>query len=266
MSFLNRWFTGSFILLLAITFLPSSGRAVQESAAPATAAATSPLTVDQVVGRMEARNRERDSALHEFQGVRVYRMNYDGFFGHHQAEMVVDVDASSDNKQFKVVSETGSRFVIDHVLKKLLEGEKDATNDENRRRTALDTDNYDFTLAGYETSPAGARYILNVIPKTKNKYLYRGKVWVDAKDFAVCRIEAEPAKNPSFWVKKSEIKHKYTKVGNFWLPQENHTESWIRFGGHALLTIEYKDYKITDAAPINAAEDMRELPQSGPSL
>jgi hypothetical protein len=252
--FLNKarmWWS---FLLLGFVLMPSPGVSAQAPAAASAAAQKPRLTVEQVVARLEERNRERASALRQFQGVRIYHMDYHGFFGHHEAEMVVDVNASPDDKKFKVVSEKGSKFVLNHVLEKLLEGEKEATNDENRRRTALDTDNYDFTLAGFEDSPQGGRYVLNVIPKTNNKYLYRGKIWVDAKDFAVCRIEAEPAKSPSFWVKKSEINHKYGKVGEFWLPEENHTESWIRFGGHALLTIEYKDYKITEAAPMNAVQ------------
>ncbi len=243
----------AFAVLLALSLSQGSEAAAHKATVSDPAVVRDPpLTVNQIVSRMEARNRERASALHEFQGIRIYQMDYRGFFGHHEAEMVVAVDASNDSRQFTIVSEKGSKFVLDHVLKRLLKGEKEATNDENRRRTALDTDNYDFSLARYEDSAAGARYILTVIPKTNNKYLYRGKIWVDGRDFAVCRIEARPAKNPSFWIKKTEIDHKYTKVGVFWLPEENHSESSIRFGGHAVLTIEYKDYKIIDAAPVNS--------------
>jgi hypothetical protein len=147
--------------------------------------------------------------------------------------------------------------VIDHVFKKLLEGEQEAANQENRERAALTSENYDFALAGYEITADGAQYVLNLLPKTRNKFLYRGKIWVDAKDFAVVRIEAEPAKNPSFWIKKAEIEHKYIKVNDFWLPAENHTESVIRLGGRATLSIEYKDYRITKAAPVRGTENAR---------
>jgi hypothetical protein len=243
----------AFAVLLALSLSQGSEAAAHKATVSDPAVVRDiPLTVSQIVSRMEARNRERASALHKFQGVRIYQMDYHGFFGHHEAEMTVAVDASTDNREFTIVSEKGSKFVLDHVLKRLLQGEKEANNDDNRRRTALDTANYDFSLAGYEDSPAGTRYILTVIPKTNNKYLYRGQIWVDGRDFAVCRIEARPAKSPSFWIKKTEINHKYTKVGDFWLPGENHSESWIRFGGHAVLTIEYKDYKIIDAAPVNS--------------
>jgi outer membrane lipoprotein-sorting protein len=217
------------------------------------------LPAEEVAKKLQERNALRAAALEQFDGRRIYRMQYRGFPSDRDAEMVVNVTYHAPNaKEFKVVSQTGSKFVIDHVFKKLLEGEQEAANEENRRNTALSTENYDFTSAGYEATPDGAEYVLNLLPKTKNKFLYRGKIWVDAKDFAVVRIEAEPAKNPSFWIKKTEVKHKYVKVGDFWLPAENRTESVIRLGGQAVLSIEYQDYKITKAAPLRDVENARE--------
>jgi outer membrane lipoprotein-sorting protein len=224
-------------------------------ASPSYSAQSAPLTATQVAKKLQERNAQRAAALQEFHGTRVYRMQYRGFPSDRDAEMVVNVAYRAPNsKEFSIVSQTGSKFIIDHVFKKLLEGEQEAANDENRLNTALSTDNYDFTSAGSEDTPDGTEYVLNLLPKTKNKYLYRGKIWVDAKDFAVVRIEGEPARNPSFWIKKTEVKHRYIKVGDFWLPAENHTESVIRLGGQAILSIEYKDYKITKAAPMRGAE------------
>jgi hypothetical protein len=68
----------------------------------------------------------------------------------------------------------------------------------------------------------------------------------------VVRIKAEPAKNPSFWTKHSQIEHEYVKVGDFWLPAHNHSVSTVRFGGRADLTIDYTNYEITDARPLGA--------------
>jgi hypothetical protein len=218
-----------------------------------------PLPADQVARKLQERNALRAAALDQFTGTRVYRMQYLGFPGDREAEMVVHMTYHApDSKEFHVVSQTGSKFIIDHVFKKLLEGEQEAANEENHRHTALSAENYDFTSAGYEATPDGAQYVLNLLPKTKNKYLYRGKIWVDAKDFAVVRIEGEPAKNPSFWIKKTEVAHRYIKVNDFWLPAENHTESVIRLGGKAILSIEYKDYRITKAAPLPGSENARE--------
>ena len=97
--------------------------------------------------------------------------------------------------------------------------------------------------------------MLRVAPKVRSKYVYRGRVWVDGVDFAVTQIEAEPAENPSFWTKKSEIHHEYEKIQGFWLPVKNQSVSYIRLGGRATLTIEYKDYSVIDARQPRAARN-----------
>jgi outer membrane lipoprotein-sorting protein len=228
----------------------------QRSSGPEShSAQNAPLPAEQVAKKLQEGNAQRAAALDQFSGTRVYRMQYRGFPSDRDAEMVVNVTYHAPGaKEFSVVSQSGSKLIIDRVFKKLLEGEQEAADEENKRNSALSTENYDFTSAGYEVTPDGAEYVLNLLPKNKNKFLYRGKIWVDAKDFAVVRIEAEPAKNPSFWIKKTEVEHKYVKVDGFWLPAENHTESVIRLGGRAILSIEYKDYKITKAAPLRASD------------
>jgi hypothetical protein len=241
--------------LVAVCQLPQE----RDSAGAAQSQLKAPLPVEQVVRKLQEKNAQRAAALGAFNGTRVYRMQYRGFPSDRDAEMMVNVTYHApDSKEFAVVSATGSKFVIDHIFQKLLEGEQEAASEENRKQTALSAENYDFTMAGYEVKSDGAQYVLNLLPKSRNKFLYRGKIWVDAKDFAVVRIEGEPAKNPSFWIKKTEVKHRYIKVNDFWLPAENHTESVIRLGGRAILSIEYKDYKITKATPLRGSETAHE--------
>ena len=216
------------------------------------------LPLEQVLANLEQRNAQRAAALGQFEGRRVYHMHYQGPFKNQDAEMVVRVHFRAPNsKEFTIVSETGSRFVIDHVFKKLLEGELDASKGNNPHEVALTRDNYTFQLLGYEVAPQGGRYVLSILPKTRNKFLYRGKIWVDATDFAVVRIEGEPGKNPSIWIAKSNFAHQYAKVDGFWLPLENYTESSIRFGGKSTLSVKYQDYKILEASRPPAVETAR---------
>ena len=155
---------------------------------------------------------------------------------------------SPETKQFVILSESGSKLLIERVFKKLLQSEKEALAEENPRHTALNRDNYTFAQVGYESKPTGALYVLSVEPRTRNKFLYRGRIWVDAEDFAVVRLEGEPAKNPSFWTKDTKIDQTYAKVNDFWFPASNRSTTSFRLGGRAYLTIEYQDYQTT-AAP-----------------
>lgn len=208
------------------------------------------LTSEQVVKKLVQRNLERAQALVAYEGTRIYRLDYQGFPGSRSAEMTVDVRYRSPaTKEFEVRSEKGSRMLIDRVFRALLQSEKEALSEENQARVALNNVNYRFAMVGIETLPTGPCYILAVEPRTKNKLLYRGRIWVDAEDFAVVRIEAAPAKNPSFWTKETKIEQVYTKVGEFWLPLSNRSNSTIRLGGRAYFTIQYQEYQITAVTP-----------------
>ena len=219
-----------------------------DSDPPSSAVATAPLSADQVVDNLVRKNQERAQALLHSEATRVYHLAYHGFPGDREAEMTVAATYDSPStKEFKVVSQSGSKLILDLVFKKLLESEKEAAQPAISVRTQLNRDNYEFELVGYERSGTGGHYMFRVSPKSRSKYVYRGKVWVDGTDFAVARIEAQPAQNPSFWTKKSDIHHEYKKVQGFWLPIRNESVSYIRLGGRTTLTIEYKDYRVTDA-------------------
>lgn len=248
-----RYFCLAFVILLLLLPMALGQPTNAQQSATAPTAGIAPLTAEQVISNLVQMNLHRVQALHTYTGIRTYRVDYGGFPGTRSAEMVVGVKyLSPGTKEFVVQSAAGSELILDKVFKKLLEAEVEAQDAEIQRRSALTEDNYSFTLAGYESSLSGTRYVLKVEPRTKDKFLYRGRIWVDAEDFAVVRIEAEPAKNPSFWTKQAEIVQVYMKVSDFWLPAHNHSVTAIRLGGHAELTIDYKDYEITGASQVSS--------------
>jgi hypothetical protein len=251
----------SFIVLVVMLFSVCWAGADSSPLPPSIT--TAPLSVDQVVDNLIRRDEERAQALRHYECTRVYRLSYRGFPGDRDAEMTVEATYDSPaTKSFKIISQSGSKLIIDRVFKRLLDSEKEAAEPEMHVRTLLNRDNYDIALVGFESSgdnssgvnasginssKKDSQYVLAVYPKARSKYVYRGKVWVDATDFAVTRIDAEPAQNPSFWTKKNEIHHEYMKVQNFWFPRRNESVSDIRLGGRATLTIEYNNYRVTDS-------------------
>jgi len=255
----HKWLLPCGILLLLVLTAPAHAAGAQQ---PTTVpvAKCAPLAVAEVVQNVVQMNLRRAHALHSYQGTRIYRVEYHGFPGPRSAEMVVNVRYSPPGtKAFVIQSTTGSTLLIDRVLKKLLDAEMEA-DVEIQRRSSLTDDNYRFMLTGCEAIPSGVAYVLDVQPRRDDKFLYRGRVWVDADDFALVRVEAAPAKNPSFWTKKAEIVQAYMKVSDFWLPEYNHSSSAIRLGGHAELTIDYMDYVITGASQVSALSISQSAP------
>ncbi len=231
--------TWSLIWLLLLGTSPWTSSAEETSVAV-------PLTTGQVVERMVAMNQQRAEALRSYTATRVYHLEYHGLKDK-SADVVVKMTYDWPNrKEFTIVSESGSEMLRNRVLKRLLDGELEATREENRQRTAIHPGNYEFQLVAYERTPTRQLYVLELTPRIKNKFLFRGRIWVDAQDFAIVRIEGEPAKNPSWWTKRNDFQHSYRKWSDFWLPARNETVTQLRILGRALLTIEYKDYELTE--------------------
>ena len=210
------------------------------------AAAALPIT-SEIVHRLVTENEQRSRELGAYTSRRHYHVAYQGFPHAAEADMVVDAVCNGANsKQFDVVSESGSHLLLNHVLKRLLKTEQEDAI--HRTDSALTPANYRFSLVGTEQDEGRLLYVLEVEPILSRALLYRGKIWVDAQDYAVVKVEAQPAKNPSFWIRNTQIDRQYEKAGDFWLPQSDRSETKVRLGGTAVLTIEYEDYRFATAA------------------
>jgi hypothetical protein len=88
-------------------------------------------------------------------------------------------------------------------------------------------------------------FVAQVTPKRKDKYLFEGKMWVDAQDYAVVRIEGHPAQKLSFWIERADFVRQYQKIGSFWFPQKDETFVVVRLYGKKALTITHHDYSFS---------------------
>jgi hypothetical protein len=247
----RRYFQPAALIVLCAAAVLSAQTALPGSPAPtATLAAAKPaLTSAEIVDEMLLHNEARAQGLKHYQSVRHYEVEYKGYSAKIGAKLVVEADFdAASGKTFHIVSQSGNKLLIDKVLKRLIDSEKDA--EKNKSSTALTAANYKFRLAGIESLSGRPAYILDVAPLVDSKYLYRGKIWVDCADFAVAKIEAAPAQNPSFWISSTAINHEYTRTDGFWLPAQNRSETKVRVGGKAVLTIDYGKYQVVPESPV----------------
>ena len=219
---------------------------------------SAPLSADDVMGRVVKMNEVRARALESYSSVRSYHLECH-CLSHKKANMVVRTNYQAPNKkEFTILSESGSGTVRDRVFKKLLEAEQESMRDENQQRSAITPENYTFQLSDYEKTDTDEFYVLDAQPRSKNKFLFRGHIWVNAKDFAITRVEGEPAVNPSWWTVKTDFTRHYQKIGDFWLPEYNQSETKVRIFGTAVLSIEYGEYQITQAGGTTSASPQSE--------
>jgi len=233
MIWLPFWALGQALLFVSMTPAVSS---------ESPGAVPSALPLDQIVDRMQLHDAAQSKDLKSYESIRHYQVQYHGFSTlAGKMDVEVKFDAAS-GKSFRVIAQSGSRILCDKVLMKAVTSEIEASLDKNA--AAVSPANYRFQLIGTEVLDGRPSYVLQVEPLRAGKFLYRGKIWVDAVDFAVARIEVKPAKNPSFWITSTVIDSTSAKTDGAWLPQKNRSESKIRVGGTAVFTIDYGSYRV----------------------
>jgi hypothetical protein len=203
-----------------------------------------PLTLQQVLKQMDEQDHVRSALLARFTCSRRYVLDNQRF--HIKAELSVRMTCGyPGHKEFKVVGERGPSIVRQRVLQRMLEAEEEASRDDVREQTRIIPLNYEFKLVGVEVQQGRPAYVLEIRPKVRNKFSMCGKIWVDREDFAIVRVEAAPARNPSAFIRNTRVVQQYAKFGHLWLPLFNHSETDSLIFGRTEVTIDSSDYEIT---------------------
>jgi hypothetical protein len=216
------------------------------------------LKTSDVVARLTSMDEARLQSLQEYSSVRRYTLENTRFGT--AAEMRVRMSYQYPGaKKFEIVSEQGSAIIRKSVLHRLVTTETEASQPQVRAATRITADNYNFSFVEMGAQNGRPCYVLEVKPKAPTKYHFVGRIWVDAEDFAVTRIEGAPAVKPSIWISKTAFVHTYKKVGSFWLPKSNTSESDVRVYGKTVVKVEYGDYQInaSNSAAAPSTEGVR---------
>jgi hypothetical protein len=184
---------------------------------------------------------KREALSQGYAGYRRYI--FDNNRMHKHAELVVTVKCDSDgSKHFDVVSEDGWKTANHKILRKMLESEAETSVPLIRTKARLTPDNYSFAMVQQDSIEGRSTYVIDVTPKREDKYLFKGRIWVDANDYALVRAEGKPAKNPSFWTRSIHFVQQYQKSGDFWFPATTESVTQARIVGNTDVTIQYFDY------------------------
>jgi hypothetical protein len=200
------------------------------------------LTAPEILEHMVRADNNRLAALAGYSGVRHYR--FENKKTGKTAEMTVRMSCGNDGvKTFETAAESGSGFVRSHIIRKMIDAESESSQKGERKESRIIPENYEFRLMGMEDIDSRPSYVLEIDPKKPTKFSIRGRIWVDAEDFAIARIEGQPAKNPSFWIRSVKVEQRYGRTGQFWLPALNHSVAQAKVFGSTEVVIEYSDYK-----------------------
>jgi hypothetical protein len=160
---------------------------------------------------------------------------------------VVTQYAPQTGFRYDVISEGGSEYIREKVLRAVLNAERDAFARGQMYRAALAPENYTFEPNGVDSD--GLSRVL-ISPRRKEPALIQGTIFLTPQDGALVRLQGRLAKSPSFWVKSVEVVRAYRRFNGNVVPIALESKAQLRMLGAASLRMTYR-YSEIDGSPVD---------------
>jgi hypothetical protein len=214
------------LVLLCFPGERAAARADDRTAAHFFAQSEEPLTQYRAYRRMHARNE---------------RFNQ-------EAWLEAWTECDSRGFRYEIVSERGSDYVRNKVLKAVLEREQELIAAGEGDRAELTADNYEFSEADTEGSE---RYV-TLKPKRKDLLLVDGRMVLSRDGNELLRVEGKLSKNPSFWTSLVNVIRHYARLDGVRVPVSTESTARVKFAGLSHLDVQY-DYETINGRPVSLA-------------
>lgn len=197
-----------------------------------------------VVHAIDAAELSRETNLSWYRVTEYYTIRNSHFS--RPAEATVETTYKrGQGKTYKVLSRSGPLLLQNRVLDRLLQEEGDMSRG---NQAVLTSANYTMRLIARESVGGILCDIMDLNPKRRSPYLVKGRLWVNATDMTVVRVEGKPPVSASFFSGRPQIMREYKRIGGFALAERSHAVSTSFLFGQSAVDIEYRDYHVITSA------------------
>ncbi len=218
-------------ILAVVLWLPSVS-APQVSSSNAGSQAKAP-DLGMIVQSLESAEQQNPARTHGYTVTQSYKLFHDDELKPVSQTIAEVSSVPSGTKTYEIKESSGS-----DRGKKMVRDILDLEVTPGRNSSEISRRNYKFAFLQQEMLGGSLTYLLRMVPKRKEKYLFNGLVWIDAKTFRIQRIEGTPVKKPSWLIKDLDITLQYSDVDGLWLPTYIRAAVDVHFAGSYLLTGE----------------------------
>ncbi len=163
------------------------------------------------------------------------------------AEMTVQTVYRKDSgKSYTILSESGSEFIRNHVLRTVLDNEKTLNLPGTVEHSWFTSANYEMQL-----KPGGSQLLdgrqclaLAITPRRKATNMIEGTILVDAKDGSIVQLDGTATQSASIFTGAAQVMRHYANVNGFAMATQARAVSDSFILGRTTVTIDYRDYKI----------------------
>ena len=216
------------------------------SAAAGVGAASTPAAEGLPSGPAERFLAAREQPVTQYRAYRRMHARSERFNQEGWLEAWTELDQSGFH--YTIVSETGSEYVRNKVLKAVLKREQELVADGECRRAEITADNYEFQAA---PQTDGERHVI-LKPKRKDVLLVDGRMVLSEDGSDLLRVERRLSKNPSFWTGLVNVVRHYARLDGVRVPVSTESVAKVKIAGTSRLEVHY-EYETINGRPVSLA-------------
>jgi hypothetical protein len=213
----------------------------------ANALAAQQLDLTSIIRKVDAAVKARVDRVASYTVTEHYAVYRNSDEIHPVAEMTVKTDYRQETgKSYTILSESGSGFIRTHVLRTLLDNEKQINLPGIREHSWFTSANYEMQLkpGGIQLLDGRECLALAISPRHKAPNMIEGTLWVDIKDGTIVRLEGNATQSPSIFTGPAQVSRQYVNVNGFAMATQARAVSDSFLLGRTIVTIDYRNYQI----------------------
>lgn len=229
---------GSVLAVVAVSFLLWLGAAAVLAQQPDSA---------KVIGQVDAAVKDRIDHVEGYTVTEHYAVYRGKDETQPAAEMTIQtVFRRETGKSYTILSESGSEFIRNHVLRTLLDNEKTLNLPGTVEHSWLTSANYEMQLkpGGVQLLDGRQCLALTITPRRKATNMIEGTILVDAKDGSIVQLDGTATQSASIFTGAAQVMRHYVNVNGFSMATQARAVSDSFILGRTTVTIDYRDYKI----------------------
>lgn len=204
-------------------------------------------TADEILARIEIETSRRQTRLQAYSGARLYKLQ-NRRFGKEAAVSLRMDHRHAEGDRYTVVERSGSER-LNGIIDQIIASEAGASVPPENTRHEIAAVNYRVRLLRTDVADGRSRYVLELAPRVKSRYLIIGKAWVDAETYGVVRIEGRFAASFSVLLGAPRISEEFIEVQGFWLPGHVNSVTSSVLLGLTELDIVFSNYEFGEEQP-----------------
>jgi len=225
----------------------------------ASAQTESTVPIRDIIARMAQAREENDARFRPYIVMRDYKLLAEETMVP-TSQVIAELTFAPPYLKSYAIRHTNGTSVGERIVRRILEGQMAFAKDSGS--TDISQQNYDFRFVREEDVNGHHYYVLELLPRRNTKNLLHGDIWVDAQTYLLQRVEGEPVKSSSWWLKDVHIVLLFGYVGGMWVPTSSESIANVRIVGSYKMTSQDVSYKIDQSSHARSSAQAAFFPDS----